>query len=278
VSIQGWGLFVSSALAAGAIATALLARRQAGRARAHERRSLGERAEIATMISHEVRAPVATIRGLASTTTMNYDRLNDAERLEFLGLIDQESRRLLAVVDQTSLALKLDAGTVSFLVAQVPVRDLLEEAAGKTDLGAHPLKVEVPPDLSVRCDAKWTGVVMMQLLDNAAKFSPPSAPIEVSARPETDEVVIEVRDNGPGIPEGERAALFTKFSRWRPAGYEQEPGSGLGLFMSRELLVEQLGEVVIAEAPDGGSILRVRLPAREGSFGRTRATRPALDL
>ncbi len=257
---------------------ALSARREAGHASARERRSLSERAEIATMISHEVRAPVATIRGLASTTTVNYDRLTDAERLELLGLIDQESRRLLAIVDQTSLALKLDAGTVSFHFAQVLVRDVLEEAAGKTDLGAHPLKVEVPQDLSVRCDAKWAGVVMMQLLDNAAKFSPPAAPIEVSARPEADEVVIEVRDYGPGIPEGERAALFTKFTRWRPAGYEQQPGSGLGLFMSRALLVEQLGEVVIAESPGGGSILRVRLPAREGPLGRKSAARQAPDL
>jgi two-component system sensor histidine kinase KdpD len=219
------------------------------------------------MVSHELRGPVATIRGLTSTTTINYDRLTDAERLEFLGLIDQESLRLLAVVDQTSIAMKLDAGTASFQIKPAPVRELLDAAASKTNLGGRRLEIEVPQHLSVKCDAKWMGVVLMQLLDNAAKFSPPDAPIEVSARLETGRVVIEVRDHGPGIPESERAALFTKFARWRPAGYEQQPGSGLGLFICRALLAEQLGEVVISDARGGGSILRVRLPAREGSLG-----------
>jgi two-component system sensor histidine kinase KdpD len=267
VSIQAWGLVLSCALCVGAIAAALMARRETHRVKASERLSLGDRAEIASMVSHELRGPVATIRGLASTTTINYDRLNDAERLEFLGLIDQESLRLLAVVDQTSIAMKLDAGTPSFRIKPAPVRELVDAAVSKTDLRGRRLEMEVPQDLSANCDAKWTGVVLMQLLDNAAKFSPPDAPIEVSARRETDRVVIEVRDHGPGIPEGERAALFTKFARWRPAGYEQQLGSGLGLFICKALLAEQLGEVVITDAHGGGSILRVRLPAREGSLG-----------
>jgi two-component system sensor histidine kinase KdpD len=264
VSIQAWGLVLSAALCVGAIATALMARREASRVEADQHRSLADRAEIASMISHEMRGPVATIRGLASTTTINYDRLNDAERLEFLGLIDHEALRLLAVVDQTSIALRLDAGTAVFHMTQALVGDLVNGAVGKTDLGAHPLEVDVAPDLSIKCDPKWTGVVFVQLLTNAAKFSPPTAPIEVSARRDAGSVVIEVKDGGPGIPEDQRAGLFTKFARWRPAGYEQQPGSGLGLFICKALLAEQQGEVVIAYGQGGGSILRVRFPAREG--------------
>lgn len=241
-------------------------------------RSLAERAQIASMISHEVRGPVATIRGLTSTTTITYDRLTDAERLEFLGLIDQESLRLLSVVDQTSIALKLDAGAISFHLSEVSVKDLMDAVVAKIDLGAHPLKLEIPQELAVKCDARWTEMVLMQLLDNAAKFSPPAEPIEVSARGDSREVVIDVRDHGPGIPEDQRDALFRKFAGWRPPGYEQQPGSGLGLYICRALLAEQQGGVVIEEADGGGSILRVRFSMREGSIGGGIAARQPLDL
>ena len=243
-----------------AIAAAALARRDAGRARNSERRSLGSRAEIASTIAHEVRGPVATIRALAATTTSNYDRLSDAERLEFLGLIDHESLRLLAVVDQISMALKLDAGSVRLELRQVPVKGVVEAGVSAAGLGAHPLEVLVPQGLQARCDSRWTGVILTQLLDNAAKFSPPEAPIRLSACQDQDSVVIEVSDGGPGIPKSQRAGLFARFSRWRPVGYEEQPGSGLGLFICKALLAEQGGDVAIAEEPAGGSILRVRLP------------------
>ena len=74
----------------------------------------GGRAEIASMIAHELRGPVTTVKGLATTGARHYDSLGDAERREFFELIDQESRRLLHIVDETSMALKIDAGTVTY--------------------------------------------------------------------------------------------------------------------------------------------------------------------
>ncbi len=72
--------------------------------------------------------------------------------------------------------------------------------------------------------------------------------------------VIEVTDEGPGIPAAQREEVFQRFTRWRPRGYEEQPGNGLGLFICRGLVAEHQGEMSVEDGPDGGTMLRVRLP------------------
>jgi signal transduction histidine kinase len=220
---------------------------------------LGGRAEIASMIAHEVRGPVSSVRGLAATTLGSYDKLSDDERRELIGLVEQESRRLLNTVDQTSLALKVDAGTLRFAMRPDDVGGAAREGATAADPG-RPIEIAAEPNLTARIDRRWISEIVRQLVDNAAKFSPAEGPIGVAVRRDDGHAVIEVTDAGPGIPPDKRDLVFTKFAKWRSPGYEEIPGSGLGLFICRALAAEHHGDVVIVDRPGGGTMLRIRLP------------------
>ena len=268
VSEPAAGLFVwmqPVAVASLLVALALMQRADVARLRRSTDRAdeiVEGRAEIASMIAHEVRGPVTTIRGIASTASSHYDRLSDDERREFFGLIEQESRRLLGAVDQTSLALKLDAGSLTFRKAPAPlatiVRAGVEAAAIPADI--HAVHVVAQEDVTLVADASRVTEVVRQLVDNAAKYSPPGAPITVRAVADEGDAEIEVTDEGPGIPPDQRAVVFQRFTSWRPRGYEEQPGNGLGLFISRALVAEHQGEISVEDGPGGGTMLRVRLP------------------
>jgi signal transduction histidine kinase len=112
----------------------------------------------------------------------------------------------------------------------------------------------------VAFDLRWIVEAVRQLVDNAAKFSPPEAPIAVATRIENGAATIEVVDRGPGIPPERRDEVFDKYPNWRPDGYEQAAGSGLGLFLVRGIVDAHRGDVGIVDAPGGGTMLRIRIP------------------
>jgi signal transduction histidine kinase len=237
-------------------------RAEASRARRASDRAqevMGGRAEIAAMISHEVRGPVSTIRGLAGTALTHYDRLGDAERRELLDLIQQESGRLLATVTQASTALKVDAATIRYDIRPSDLASTIREGVDAADSAGHPVTVGVAEG-DVAIDRRWIAEAIRQLVDNAAKYSPPGEPIHVTARIAAEGVTIEVIDSGPGIPIERRDEVFDKYPSWRPDGYEQQPGSGLGLFLVRGVVQAHNGAVNIVDAPGGGTMLRVWIP------------------
>jgi two-component system sensor histidine kinase KdpD len=224
------------------------------------------RAEIASKLAHEIRGPVSTLRGLASTALAHYEGLSDDERREFLGLIRHEAERLEATVEQVATALRLDAGSLSFDIRPHDLAGLVRAAVRSVDMGSHPLELEVPDELEAPVDAKHVATLVQQVVRNAATFSPPDAPIAATLRREGSDAVIEVVDHGPGIPEERREEVFERFAGWRPIGYEAAPGPGLGLFISRAIAAEHGGTIAIADTPEGGTMLAVRLPL-EGAHG-----------
>lgn len=222
------------------------------------------RAEIASIVAHDVRGPAGTIHSVAGSLRTSYDRLGDPERLEFVGMIQQESRRLLRVADQMSLGLKADAGTLTFSLRSTGLEGPILQAVRDADLGTRPIDLEVDPTVRALIDDRWISEAVRQGLGNADAYSPPEEPIAISLRREGDAALIEVSDRGPGIPPEMREQVFEKFSRWRPAGYEDQPGSGLGLFIVRSIAREHGGDASIEPRPGGGTILQIRIPA-EGS-------------
>ena len=228
---------------------------------------LAERAALVSKLTHEIRGPVSTIRGLAGTTLAHYDRLDDGERREFLDLIRHEAERLERTVEQIALALKLDAGTVRFDIRRQDVGVIVRGAVDAIDTGERPLTVDLEDGIEGPVDSIQIAFVIRQLLENAVLFSPSDAPIDVALRREGDDVVIEVRDRGPGIPAEQGEAVFDRFAEWRPPEYEDRPGTGLGLYISRTIVREHGGDASVTGAPGGGTMLIVRLPAEERMAG-----------
>ena len=219
-----------------------------------------ERAELVSMVAHELRGPISTIKGLAVTTRTYYDRLPDDEKREFLGLIEQESDRMLEIVSQASLAMKLAAGVLPMRMDAADLVAIVREGVGAAGLGDDrrvDLELE---DVTIEGDRTHLVEVVRQVVQNAGAYSPSGEPIAVSLTLEGDDAVIAVTDRGPGIPEDQREHVFTTFPNWRPPGYEEVQGTGLGLFISRALVAEHDGDISIEDAPGGGSMLRIRLP------------------
>jgi len=218
------------------------------------------RAELVSMVSHELRGPISTIKGLAVTMRTYYDQLPDDEKREFLELIEQESDRMLEIVKQASLAMKLSAGLLPQQTGPADLAAVVREGVGAAGL-ADDRRVELAlDDVTAEGDRTQLVEVVRQVVQNAGAYSPPGEPIAVSLRLEDDDAVLEVVDHGPGIPEDKREHVFTTFPNWRPAGYEEVQGTGLGLFISRGLVAEHDGEISIVDAPGGGTMLRIRLP------------------
>lgn len=220
-----------------------------------------ERAETASKIAHELKNPLASIKGLASTGVKLFESMSDAERLEFFRLIDDEASRLKLTIEQSATALRIEAGSVSYDLQPTDVGALVEELAWRSPHGEHPMVVETEPGLEVPLDRLRFTEVVENLLDNAAKFSPPDAPIEVRvARDDDDWVIVEIADRGPGITPEHRSAVFERFSSWRPPGYEETPGSGLGLFIARAHVLAHGGRMALEDRDEGGTMLRVTVP------------------
>jgi len=218
-------------------------------------------AETASMVAHELRNPIAAIRGLTATATRMYERLSDEERREFLAMIEQEARRLSRIAETASTALKLSAGSLRFDPRPASLSKLVRDVVEETATGDHPLVVETGEGVEAAFDEGRIGEAVGHVVDNAARFSPPDAPIEVRVFAEGAGLVIEVGDGGPGIPPERREEVFDRFARHRPAGYEEVGGSGLGLHIARAHVEEHGGRITIEDRPDGGTILRIVLPA-----------------
>lgn len=219
-----------------------------------------ERAKLISTIAHELRGPIATIKGIAATTRMHFAQLPDEEKLEFLDLIEQESARMMEIVDEASLAMKLSAGVLPMQRAPADLAAIVREGVGAAGLEPDRVVELDLDDLTVDADRSRIVEVVRQVLQNADAYSPRERPIAVRSRREADQAVVEVIDQGPGIPEHERERVFTTFPNWRPSGYEEVAGSGLGLFISRGLVARHGGQMSIEEAPDGGTMLRIKLP------------------
>jgi signal transduction histidine kinase len=223
-----------------------------------------ERAETAAKLAHELRNPLMAIKGLASTGVRMFDRMTEDERREFFRLIDEEAARVRRVVDQSAEALAVDADRVVYDRRPEDLAALVEEVAWEAPHGAHPMSVESEMGVTALVDRRSIGNVVTGLIDNAAKYSPPDAPIEVVVRRDEGGAVVEVADRGPGIPLDRVDGVFERFASWRPAGYEETPGAGLGLFLARRHVDAHGGRIDVVDRDEGGTILRVSLPGAEG--------------
>jgi len=223
------------------------------------------RAEIASIVAHDVRGPAGTIRSVAGSLRTSYERLGDAERLEFVGMIEQESLRLLRVADQMSLGLKTDAGTLSFTRTDRDLEGPILQGLHEAEVGQREVRLALEPELHAPVDERWLAEAVRQGLDNAMKFTSTDQRIDLRSRTDGTVALIEIEDQGPGIPDEMREQVFEKFCRWRPVGYEDRPGSGLGLFIVRSIAREHGGDAAVVPAAAGGTILQIRLPLEDVS-------------
>jgi two-component system sensor histidine kinase KdpD len=224
-----------------------------------ERRLESLRSALLTAVSHDFRTPLTTIKGIAAEIRHGADAERGA-------LIEDEADRLNGLVNDLLDLSRIHAGAVRPSLAVNTVDDLLGVSlrAASGVLRGRRVAIDAPADelLAGTFDLTQTLRVVVNLLDNAAKYSPPDTPIDVLARRHGDRLEIDVMDRGPGVPDDERGRIFEPF--YRPPGVPPDiRGHGLGLSIARGLAEAQGGSVRFAARPGGGSIFSLELPAAD---------------
>jgi len=223
------------------------------------------RSDFVATASHELRTPLAAVYGAVRTLRREDVELSEDDRSQFLEMIESEATRLAKIVDQILLAGQLDADVVELEVTEC---DLEVVAAGVIDSAAMHVPDSISLDLSVddpapiRCDENKLRQVLVNLVDNAVKYSPEGGRVELRVRSENGSCLIEVADEGLGIPAAERDRIFEKFYRLDPQQSQGVGGSGLGLYICRELVERMNGRLRVESEPGKGSRFTVELPLR----------------
>ena len=236
---------------------------EAERSAAEELRRLSSlRADFVSMVSHELRAPMASVIGCAQTLNRRWRELSQEQRESFLGLIESETSRLSDLVGDVLDTSRIEAGTFPYAFAAVDVEELVRETAAVVSLGQDEVKVtmRVAPTLPpVRGDRERLRQLLWNLLTNAVKYTVTGDEIEVAAASENSAVAVSVRDNGPGIPPESHRLIFEKFGRVSQDGGSQ-PGAGLGLFIARSIAEAHGGTLDVESESGRGATFVLRLP------------------
>ncbi|HLF03983.1 MAG TPA: ATP-binding protein, partial [Dehalococcoidia bacterium] len=228
------------------------------------------RSEFLGMVSHELKTPLTAIKGSAATVLGSRRTLSDAESRDLFQIIDEQSDRLRDLVDNLLDMTRIEAGSLSVGPEPVDLPPLLEEArATFARAGGQEVQVQLPDGLpQVNADRGRVVQVLNNLLGNAGKFSPATAPIAILVEHEGTQVTVHVRDRGRGIPANRLPHLFRKFSQVHDDQRHNLSGSGLGLAICKGI-VEAHGGRIWAESPGegGGATFSFTLPVAVPSAG-----------
>jgi two-component system sensor histidine kinase KdpD len=231
-----------------------------GRAEA-ARESEQLRSALLDSVTHEFRTPLTGIKASA-TSLLSNPGLDAAQRLELLTVIDEESDRLNRLVGEAAEMAQLDANQFELQLAAHPIQEAVDAALEKAKpaLIQHPVEVRIPSDLPpVRMDQGRITEVVTQLLENAAKYSSPQSPIQITAEVGNRMVMTSVADRGPGIDDFEQSLIFEKFYRGRGQRLQVQ-GTGMGLAIAKAIVEAHGGKIGVTSQPGHGSVFYFTLP------------------
>ena len=228
------------------------------RARTEEMRSA-----LLSAVSHDLRTPLAAITGAASTLRERAHEATDAEKTDLLDTIREEADRLERLVRNLLDMTRLESGALRVRREWVPLEEIIGVALTRLEaqIADRPVHTELPVDLPLlSIDAILVEQLFVNLLENAAKYTPPGSAVDVIARVSGGSIVVEVADRGPGLPPGSEKRVFEKFYRGQQV---ERPGAGLGLAICLGIAQAHGGSIVGENRPGGGAIFRVTLPQTE---------------
>jgi signal transduction histidine kinase len=226
------------------------------------RRLSALRADFVSLVSHELRSPMAAVIGAAETLEQRWRELSPAQRSSFLSLIAGETRRLADLIADVLDTSRIEAGTFTYRFDDVDIGELAQEAVASATLGQDEVTVRATvrgPLPTVRGDRMRLRQVLANLIDNAVKWSNGGELVDVDVSATDGRVVVGVRDRGPGIPREEHGVIFEKFGRAKSG--TGRSGTGLGLFIARSIAEAHGGSVEVRSAPGEGAVFTLELPA-----------------
>jgi two-component system sensor histidine kinase KdpD len=221
------------------------------------------RSALLTSISHDLKTPLASVLGAASTMRDLASGLTDQEKHDLLATVIDESERLNRFIANLLDMTKLESGAIVPNTAPHDIGEIVGSALRRASkiLARHKVSLELAADLPMlELDAVLFEQVLFNLLDNAAKYAPAETTISIRSLRDRDSVCLQIIDEGEGIPHAELESIFDKFYRAQK-GDHVRPGTGLGLAISRGFVEAMHGRISAANRTDrSGAVLTIRLP------------------
>jgi two-component system sensor histidine kinase KdpD len=229
------------------------------RARTEELRSA-----LLSTVSHDLRTPLAAITGAATALRERGARAEAAERRELLDTIVEEAARLERLLVNLLEMTRLESAGVEPKREWVPLEEIVGAVLVRLEaqLEGRAVQTDLPDDLPLlAADPMLLEQLVLNLVENAAKHTPPGSPIEIRAQAREGSLLFEVADRGPGFSPGDESRVFEKFYRCAQVGIA---GAGLGLAIARAIAVLHGGSLSAENRPEGGALLRLVLPLDAG--------------
>jgi len=217
-------------------------------------------------VSHDLRTPLTVIAGSASSLVEGEKNLDAVTKQELAQSIYEEAKRLDRLVHNLLEMSRLQSGQAMFNKEWYVLEEVIGCALAQLDsqLHDHPVSINLPTDLPlVKIDALLLERVVINLLENSMKYTPPGTSLEISGRIEGQELLVAVADRGPGLPPAELERIFEKFYQVSPGSAR---GAGLGLTICRSIIEAHGGRIWAANRTDGGAVFNFTIPLAEGAI------------
>jgi heavy metal sensor kinase len=212
--------------------------------------------------SHELRTPLAAIRSVGEVGLQKDG--SRAEYRDIIGSMLEEVNRLTSLVDNLLTISRADAGSLQLQLVRIPVMDLAREAAALFEIMAEEKSLDLVLEgdelAVVQGDPLFLRQALVNLLHNAVKYSPVGGTIAVRIYRNTDAVIVEIEDSGPGVPLEDRARIFDRFYRVDKARWMESGGAGLGLSITKWVVEAHSGKIELESGLKEGCLFRIELP------------------
>ena len=221
------------------------------------------RSSLLSSVSHDLRTPLAVMVGASTSLLDSEARFSDEVRRELLQTIVDEASRLTRLVENLLNITRLEGGRAELTKQWNSIEEIVGSALArvKQQLGERPVRTQLPVDLPlVQLDGALIEQVLINLLENVAKYTPPTSPVEISARVQDKEVIVDVSDRGPGLTADERQRVFDKFYRGSAAAGASQRGAGLGLAICQAIIAAHGGRIWAENRPNGGAKFLFSIP------------------
>ena len=217
------------------------------------------RSSLLSAVSHDLRTPLASITGAASTLRTQADKLGPEVRQELLDSISEEAERMSKLVGNLLDMTRLESG-IELRRDLCPLEEIVGAALQRMEpqLERREVITHLPESLPlVYVDDVLLGQLVVNLIENAVKYTPSGSALEIAAEATPDAVELEIRDRGPGFAPADAQRIFEKFYRGKSEGIR---GAGLGLAICKAIVMAHRGTIEAFNRPGGGAIFRIRLP------------------
>jgi len=216
--------------------------------------------ELISHISHQVKTPIANLQMI--NATLLEQPMPEEKRQEFLRASGGQLEKLDFLMQAMIKTSRLETGVISLERKTQPLYDTLAAALGGILLSAEKKNIQVsvdcPPEITLAHDGKWTGEALLNILDNAVKYTPEGGGIRIAVQSWEFYVKIDIMDSGKGIAEDRQGMIFKRF--YREEEVHDAPGIGIGLYLAREIITMQGGYIKVTSSPGHGSTFSVFLP------------------